>query len=38
MWHLVCGDNAVEGVASVLGEDVARSFLRVLPETSRSAR
>ena len=32
MWHLVCGDNAVEGVASVLGEDVARSFLRVLPD------
>lgn len=30
MWHLVCGDNAVEGVAAVLGEDVARSFLRVL--------
>lgn len=30
MWHLVCGDNAAEGVGFVLGETVAREYLRVL--------
>ena len=30
MWHLVCGDNAVEGVAFALGETVPRECLRVL--------
>ncbi|WP_447595302.1 DUF1835 domain-containing protein [Aquipseudomonas campi] len=30
MWHLVCGDAAVEGVSFVLGEAVATSCLRVL--------
>ncbi len=30
VWHLVCGDNAAEGVASVLGEALARQSLRVL--------
>ncbi|TBU98675.1 hypothetical protein DNJ95_15455 [Stutzerimonas kirkiae] len=30
MWHLVCGDAAVEGVSFVLGAECARSSLRVL--------
>lgn len=30
MWHLVCGDAAVEGVSFVLGAECARSALRVL--------
>jgi hypothetical protein len=30
MWHLVCGDNAAEGVAGILGEERARQSLRVL--------
>jgi hypothetical protein len=30
MWHLVCGDNAVEGVTAVLGEARARQSLRVM--------
>ncbi|QLF93520.1 DUF1835 domain-containing protein [Pseudomonas sp. ABC1] len=30
MWHLVCGDAAVEGVSFVLGAEGARSALRVL--------
>lgn len=30
MWHLVCGDLAVEGVTHVLGEHIAAQSLRVL--------
>lgn len=30
MWHLVCGDAAVEGVTFALGQDVAREALRVM--------
>lgn len=30
MWHLVCGDAAVEGVTFVLGQTVANDSLRVL--------
>lgn len=30
MWHLVCGDVAVEGVTSVLGQGLAEASLRVL--------
>lgn len=30
MWHLVCGDTAVEGVSFALGENVARAALRVM--------
>lgn len=30
MWHLVCGDAAVEGVSFALGEAVARESLRVM--------
>ncbi len=30
VWHLVCGDNAAEGVTAVLGEVLARQSLRVL--------
>lgn len=30
MWHLVCGDAAVEGVGFALGESVARTALRVM--------
>ena len=30
MWHLVCGDAAVEGVRFVLGEDTASCTLRVM--------
>lgn len=30
MWHLVCGDAAVEGVSFALGEAVAREALRVM--------
>lgn len=30
MWHLVCGDAAVEGVRFVLGEDTADCTLRVM--------
>jgi hypothetical protein len=30
MWHLVCGDAAVEGVSFVLGENMACTALRVM--------
>lgn len=30
MWHLVCGDNAVAGVAHVIGPQAAEAGLRVL--------
>lgn len=30
MWHLVCGDAAVEGVSFALGQDAARESLRVM--------
>lgn len=30
MWHLVCGDNAVEGVSHVIGQQAADEGLRVL--------
>ncbi|SDH21927.1 protein of unknown function [Pseudomonas flavescens] len=30
MWHLVCGDNAVEGVSHVIGQQAADDGLRVM--------
>lgn len=30
MWHLVCGDNAVEGVTHIIGAETAKQSLRVM--------